>query len=88
MLVAMGQGLGVEPPFPEVEAGSATWGLRRLGGLLDASLLLYAGLLHRWGSPLAVVREGPPRPRAAPAGGSHPPVLSLADRWLRRSKRV
>lgn len=69
-LRTLGRALGVDPPLP---APDMDLGRRVKAALLEAAVGLYAGLLLRWGSPLALLKEVD--------GGL--PELSLADRWLR-----
>lgn len=73
LLRSSGSALGIDLPFPWGEREERSWGLSRTCGLVETGLGLYAGLLRRWGSPLAVVRK-----EASGVGR-----VALMDRWLR-----
>ncbi len=53
LVLEMGRALGIRPPLPDPRDPLSGWGPRRLAPLYDTVLGLYAGLLHRWGAPLA-----------------------------------
>ncbi|MHC4469438.1 MAG: hypothetical protein ACYS99_00610 [Planctomycetota bacterium] len=72
LVLTMGRAIGVKPPIPELSPAPGGWGARRVAATLRASCGLYAGLLHRWGAPIARTIEGP----------DGPPRLELADAWL------
>ena len=72
LLLTMGSVLGVRPPIPKLSPAPGGWGARRVASVLLGCSGLYAGLLHRWGSPLARVVES----------DDGPPRLVLADAWL------
>ncbi len=73
----IGAGLGVAPPLPPVAPAENGWSPARLAGLYDACAGLFAALLHRWGSPLALVEED--------EGGVN--SLGLADQWILTTQR-
>jgi hypothetical protein len=79
LLLEMGFALGVSPLLPSLPGapgGSKALGSggNRQSALIDATLAFYAGVLFRWGAPLAIKQQNP---------GGIPRVL-LADGWLRR----
>jgi len=77
LVLDMGYALGAAPPLPEAAPAPGGWGPVRLGAVMDASAGLFAGLLLRWGAPIAARRPGTPLATA-----------QLADRWLRTHSPV
>jgi len=72
MLAGMATSLGVRCPLPPLTPAPGGWGLRRMADVIDACAGLFAGMLHRFGAPIAI--------RSRTADG---PVLLLADRGRR-----
>ena len=62
MLVTLGVSLGIRVPLPPLLPAPSGWGAKRLAGAIDSCAGLHAGLLFRFGAPLAVEvesKEGP-----------------------------
>ncbi|MEN8148322.1 MAG: hypothetical protein ABFS86_00780 [Planctomycetota bacterium] len=57
MLVTLGAALGVRVPLPPLLPAPSGWGAKRLAGAIDACAGLYAGMLWRFGAPVAVETE-------------------------------
>ena len=57
MLVTLGAALGIRVPLPPLLPSPAGWGAKRLAGAIDACAGMYAGMLFRFGAPVAVPTE-------------------------------
>lgn len=62
MILTLGAALGIRPPLPPLSPSPGGWNPERMVPVLSACAGLFAGLLDRWGAPLAVRRESPGSP--------------------------
>jgi len=57
MMVTTGICLGIRAPIPPLLPDPSGWGTKRLAAALDACAGLYAGMLHRFQAPVAILTD-------------------------------